>query len=327
MQGRLIAGWYRLLDPLGQRGALRLATTLLAASHASACGGAVVSDDASTGGSWSAGGTPTDGAAGAPGTAGGTLMGGAVSNSGGTPSAGETTGGATSTGGGSNTGGTAGGAALSNTGGAPGGTTSTAGASNTGGITGGTAPAGGTGGEGGVSIPRGGAGGDAQRPGVTCEDNDCADGATCLEGICITTGLLQFTLTWEDDADLDLYIIEPDDDVIYFGTYSSTNPHTAETPLGHLDANDCNWRPDVAGGTPRLHCLTAGTHVENIYFDAPPEGEYVVIVAGYWTGGTSISSTVTIAVHGVAQLSDTGSVDDDSIAGTNVWFFPYTYGL
>jgi len=173
------------------------------------------------------------------------------------------------------------------------------------------------GGAGGGTMAEGGAGGATGfDTGNVCEDdNDCSEGATCFEGICVMSGALQFTLTWEGDADLDLYVIEPDEDVIYYGTYMDGNPEQANTPLGYLDVDDCAYGPP---DDPSLHCRSDGVHVENIFFDAPEDGNYTVFANGYFTDGATVPLTITVTIDGVEQTPITGSVDDDEQGGSNV---------
>jgi len=178
------------------------------------------------------------------------------------------------------------------------------------------------GGKGGGMAEGGAGGATGFNTGNVCEnDDDCSEDATCFDGICVMTGALQFTLTWEGETDLDLYVVEPDGDYIYWGTYEAENPAQADSPLGYLDVDDCAYYDDT------YHCRTTGTHVENIFFDAPTDGEYTVYVSGFETGGETVDFTITATVDGDEQTPWTGSVDDDEEAGTNISeFFYVDYG-
>ena len=185
--------------------------------------------------------------------------------------------------------------------------------------------AGADGGHSGDFSPGGVAGGGGLATGNVCEgEDDCVDGATCFERICVGTGPLQFTLTWEGEGDLNLYVIEPDEDVIYWGTYSGESAYQADDPEGILDVDDCTyeqWRE------PPYACRSEGTHVENIFFSAPTHGEYAVCVDGFYTAGQSVDFTITATIDGVVQTPETGAVDDDWAAGTSVSeHYHYTYG-
>jgi len=94
---------------------------------------------------------------------------------------------------------------------------------------------------------------------------DCPDEATCFEGVCVGTGELRISLSWNYVSDLDLYVQTPAGDVISFGNRDAGG--------GVLDVDDC-----VGGG-----CLDDSmTHVENIYFPMqPPVGEYRVWVNNF----------------------------------------------
>ncbi|MBV1862427.1 MAG: hypothetical protein KUG77_28660 [Nannocystaceae bacterium] len=94
---------------------------------------------------------------------------------------------------------------------------------------------------------------------------ECPEGATCFEGVCVGTGELRVSLSWNYVSDLDLYVQTPAGDIVSF--------ETPELGGGILDVDDC------VGG----ECLDNGmTHVENIYFPMqPPVGEYRVWVNNF----------------------------------------------
>lgn len=94
---------------------------------------------------------------------------------------------------------------------------------------------------------------------------DCPEGATCFEGVCVGTGELRVSLSWSYVSDLDLYVETPAGDLISF--------ENRDAGGGVLDVDDC------VGG----QCLdNSMTHVENIFFPMqPPVGEYRVWVNNF----------------------------------------------
>lgn len=84
-------------------------------------------------------------------------------------------------------------------------------------------------------------------------DGDCRDGERCVSGQCVGEGLLRFTLSWSEVADVDLYVTTPSGSTIFYG-----NP-TADG--GELDRDNVNGGPGS---------------IENIFFDAPSPGQYQV---------------------------------------------------
>ena len=94
---------------------------------------------------------------------------------------------------------------------------------------------------------------------------ECPEGATCFEGVCVGTGALRVSLSWDYVSDLDLYVLTPAGDQISFENQNAGG--------GVLDVDDC-----VGGG-----CLdNSMTHVENIFFPMqPPVGEYRVWINNF----------------------------------------------
>ncbi len=94
---------------------------------------------------------------------------------------------------------------------------------------------------------------------------DCPDDATCFEGVCVGTGELRISLSWDYVSDLDLHVQTPAGHEISFENRSVGG--------GVLDVDDC------VGAS----CLdNSMTHVENIYFPMqPPLGEYRVWVNNF----------------------------------------------
>lgn len=116
---------------------------------------------------------------------------------------------------------------------------------------------------------------------------DCPEDATCFEGICVGTGELRISLSWNYVSDLDLHVITPAGDEISF--------EFREAGGGILDVDDC------VGG----ECFdNSTTHVENIYFPMqPPVGEYRVWVNNFDGFG---GGPFEIQVSGAASATFTG---------------------
>ena len=97
------------------------------------------------------------------------------------------------------------------------------------------------------------------------------------------TGDVQVNITWNSKADVDLYVVDPFGDELYWN-------HRFSNSGGLLDI-DSN-----AG------CVTDGPRAENVFWPfgtVPPSGEYVVRV-NYWSecGETSTDYVVTIRTSG-----------------------------
>jgi hypothetical protein len=234
-----------------------------------------------TGGTTTEGGAPTEGGAAPQGGAGGagTAGGAAGATAGGATAGGATAGGAT-----------AGGA---------GGALPVGGAAGAGVVAGGAGGALPVGGAAGAGVVAGGAGGAAPDTGNLCEsDADCIDGATCYEGVCVLSGGgLRISLSWEGISDLDLHVLTPAEDEIYWGEPTGGG--------GVLDVDDCAYYADEEV----FDCKdAAGTHVENVYFEDPASGDYYFVVDGFQTDGP-VEFTVTVFSNDVESDSWTGTVD------------------
>ena len=96
-------------------------------------------------------------------------------------------------------------------------------------------------------------------PGDPCNGTiDCTPGSICYSNICVTEGALRFSMTWMADTDIDLHVLTPAANEIYFASQMADG--------GTLDVDDC-----VAGSC----AVPDGTHVENVFFtDAAPRGAY-----------------------------------------------------
>lgn len=93
-------------------------------------------------------------------------------------------------------------------------------------------------------------------------DSDCAGDTECEQGVCVGIGELQVTLTFDPDADLDLHVITPSGEEIYFGNTSAAG--------GVLDVDTC------------ITSCGPGPHVENVFFNtALQSGLYQAFAINY----------------------------------------------
>jgi hypothetical protein len=118
----------------------------------------------------------------------------------------------------------------------------------------------------------------------------------------LQSGDIQATLRWESADDLDLIVVDPNGDTVYFD-------NTPVVSGGELDV-DANAACDVTTNTP----------VENIFWprSAAPQGEYRIAVNLYSrcteTQG-AIPFTLTLQVQGQTQVL-TGTVDEQNDLAT-----------
>jgi len=107
-------------------------------------------------------------------------------------------------------------------------------------------------------------------------DTDCAAGQACVEGVCVGSGELRFSLVWDHPGDVDLHVRTPLGNEIYYGSLSADG--------GTLDHDD-----------------TSGTGPENIFWGgAPPAGTYLVCVVPFRVDA-AVSWTLTIDDGGRAH--------------------------
>ncbi len=123
---------------------------------------------------------------------------------------------------------------------------------------------------------------------------DCPEEATCFEGVCVGTGELRISLSWDYVSDLDLHVVTPGGDEISF-----VDPAAGG---GVLDVDDC------VGG----ECLdNNSTHVENIFFPMQPQaGEYRLWVNNF---DGARGGPFEIQVSGAATATFTGSLPASSV--------------
>lgn len=103
--------------------------------------------------------------------------------------------------------------------------------------------------------------------GEECEASaQCGAGETCASCQCVGVGDVSVQLLWGNENDLDLHVIDPDGEEIFFG-------NTVSLSGGQLD-QDAN-----AG------CTSSVTPIENIFWSTgtAPSGLYAVLVTNYGT--------------------------------------------
>jgi hypothetical protein len=129
--------------------------------------------------------------------------------------------------------------------------------------------------------------------GDVCDDTvQCKPGSLCFEGICVQTGNIRVSLSWTPVVDLDLHVLTPAGNEIYYAA--------REFDGGYLDVDDCVG----------LRCTDdLGTHVENVFFDLPPHGEYQVWVHNYSAPDSSpVPYTLTVVANGDVLWTGDGAV-------------------
>ena len=108
--------------------------------------------------------------------------------------------------------------------------------------------------------------------------SECEDDQACFEGVCVGTGSLRFSLSWEVLTDFDLHVLTP----------SGAHLHYAipRADRGFLDVDDCVENSCVDN---------QGIHVENIFFEFDaPRGDYEVWVQNF-NGADTGSYTIEVA--------------------------------
>jgi hypothetical protein len=133
---------------------------------------------------------------------------------------------------------------------------------------------------------------------VECSTNgDCLQGEICVVDRCIVDGTPRFTLTWQGDDDLDIYVVTPAGDRIWWQNSFDTNS------LGTLEDD-----PNMLGFN----------HVESVYFDvaSAPEGVFLVGVDSYEQLDAADQWSVTINVGGVSTKSWTNLIGEQEFAWT-----------
>lgn len=119
------------------------------------------------------------------------------------------------------------------------------------------------------------------------------NGLEVPDDVVIGSGQVQVTLVWTGGEDLDLHVIDPAGDEIYYGSRTSASG-------GELD------RDQIPS------CGDTGTHVENVFWpeDGAPSGEYETWVNVFRSCDTPSTFRLEVLVGGVVV---------DSISGTTTF--------
>lgn len=119
-----------------------------------------------------------------------------------------------------------------------------------------------------------------------------------VQALDVGTGVVQVSVSWNVDSDVDLHVVDPNGEEIYFG-----HPESASGGSLDLDSN-----PD---------CEIDGKRNENITWkDTAPLGTYTVRVSLYDACGVSPSKfVVTVRVAGQPSRTYTGTLEGEGDAG------------
>ncbi len=139
--------------------------------------------------------------------------------------------------------------------------------------------------------------GECSTEGYCLTDAECPEDQSCVQGTCVGTGDLHFSLTWSAPTDLDLYITTPSGATIYYGNPSADG--------GTLDVDN------TSGG---------GGSVENVYFDEPLAGTYSVWVNLF--SGDPASFSLSVDARGDILLTESGSLSSEGSDSTT-WTIEY----
>ena len=131
---------------------------------------------------------------------------------------------------------------------------------------------------------------------------------SCALGLCVGSGPLRITLTWDQPADLDLHVVPPEcESRIYHGNRMACG--------GNLDVDDLGRLCPVPLTVLCSHA-SDGLGPENVFWEsAAPTGTYVVCVVPYAGAAssvrdapalpfpTSVTGTVRVYVGGVLRTT------------------------
>jgi len=123
-------------------------------------------------------------------------------------------------------------------------------------------------------------------------------GSEFVQVLIVGTGVVQVSVTWNSNADVDLYVVEPGGAVIYYGT-----PTAASGGSLDLDSNPA--------------CALDNIRNENItYPNSAPSGTYTVRVNLYAEcGAVSTDYVVTVRRENQAPLTFTGTLTPPATPG------------
>jgi uncharacterized protein YfaP (DUF2135 family) len=121
--------------------------------------------------------------------------------------------------------------------------------------------------------------------------------AQSVQAIGVGTGNVQVSVSWNVDSDLDLHVVDPSGEEVYYG-----NDQSASGGQLDLDSNP--------------NCDIDGTRNENITWQEAPAGTYTVRVDLYEACGvTPTEYVVTIQVVGQPTQTFTGTIEGEGDVG------------
>jgi hypothetical protein len=133
-------------------------------------------------------------------------------------------------------------------------------------------------------------------------NEDCFDGETCSEGVCVLEGVLRFSARWDTNLDIDLHVLDPNGEELYFSNSSTVSG-------GQLDHDD------TSGGV--------GTIENAAWPETAPAGTYTYWIVNY-AGGEAGNITLSVFENGAQQ--STQSVTVGAAGGTESTRLTYNYG-
>lgn len=166
------------------------------------------------------------------------------------------------------------------------------------------------------------------------------------------TGDLQVNLRFSNEKDVDLYVVEPNGNVIYYGQPFPYYSDEYQIINDWLESDDYEHEPDIERGEIGLDidsnagCYIDGTNSENIFFktNCMQKGTYQVWVNMYANCDPSIATNYTVRVtyKGIAVTPKSGNnptsgvfpagtpdneIDDELTGATKIMEFTINEGI
>lgn len=121
--------------------------------------------------------------------------------------------------------------------------------------------------------------------GTACQHmGECGGGMACVSGVCETESVLVVSMTWEANTDLDLHLIQPNGEEVYY--------RNRETRDGARFAQDACIADRCEPGTERREIIR--------YHSFAPGGEYRVFAVNY-DGQEAATATVEVIYEGQTE--------------------------
>ncbi|MBI4885096.1 MAG: S8 family serine peptidase [Actinobacteria bacterium] len=144
-------------------------------------------------------------------------------------------------------------------------------------------------------------------PGPSTEEPPTAPTSTVPPDLELGTGDVQATLIWSGDSDMDLHVVEPNGEEIFYSSKSSSTGGS----LDHDDIPACG--------------VATGDHVENIFWPTgqAPLGDYTASVRFYRACAEGVAQSVqlTVRVNGQVVVSEAITLTDGATSNL------YTFGI